>query len=140
MGSPVAAFHSRAVASSLAVRIVCPSGLKSTDRMKPSCVNDRPDVLATSRTSAVLSKPAVRMVAAVGAEGHGRDRVLVADRRTDGTAFSTSQSRAMPSNEPVRTVLPSGPKATARTQCWCRKRSADRAGRSRGPRSGRVRS
>ena len=52
---------------------------------------------------------------AVGAERHGPDRVLMHHGLADGLPVAASQSRAVLSQLPVRTVLPSGLNATALT-------------------------
>ena len=50
---------------------------------------------------------------AVGAERHGRDHALMRQGSPRGRPVAASQSRAVLSTLPVRTVLPSGLNATA---------------------------
>ena len=53
---------------------------------------------------------------AVGAECHGKDRILMRERNPMGLPSATFQSRAVLSWLPVSTALPSGLNATAKSQ------------------------
>ncbi len=63
---------------------------------------------------------------AVMAISHGVDDRLMHQGGSDRRPVAASQSRAVRSELPVSTVLPSGLNATALTAAWCFKRRADR--------------